>query len=132
MNDMKEFINKLNSYIKKMKGSGIKFQVIDDAIHLRYKYNDNELFGIVDDKPKWDTYGIAISVESFFSRVEYPFHFCISMYTAICEMSEDFNYTRVMANYLNEAAFNFLKVAHQSNSIEELELKLQLMGYLND
>lgn len=115
-----------------MKGSGIKFQVIDGSIHLRYKYNDKDLFGITDDKPKWDTYGTASSVESFFSRVEYSFHFCISMYTAIRELSEDFEYSRIMANYLNEAAFNFLNVAHQSNSMEELKLKLQLMGYLND
>ena len=130
MNDMKEFVNRLNSYIKKMKGSGIKFQVINDEIHLRYKYDDNELFGITNDKPKWDTYGIAISVESFFLQEEYPFR--NSMHVAIREMSLDFEYSRIMANYLNEAAFNFLKVAHQSNSIEELKLKLQLMGYLDD
>ena len=127
---MKEFVNRLNSYIKKMKGSGIKFQVINDEIHLRYKYDDNELFGITNDKPKWDTYGIAISVESFFLQEEYPFR--NSMHVAIREMSLDFEYSRIMANYLNEAAFNFLKVAHQSNSIEELKLKLQLMGYLDD
>ena len=130
MNDMKEFVNRLNSYIKKMKGSGIKFQVINDEIHLRYKYDDNELFDITDDKPKWGTYGITSSIESFFVQEVYPFH--KSIHTAIREMSEDFEYSRIMANYLNEAAFNFLKVAHQSNSIEELKLKLQLMGYLND
>lgn len=134
MDNMKEFVNILNSYIKKIKGSGIKFQVINDEIHLRCKYNNYGLFGITDDKPKWDTYGIASSVESFFTQEEYIIisHRYIPMRVAIREMSMSLEHSRMISNYLNESAFNFLKMIHQSKSIEELKLKLQLMGYLND
>ena len=144
---MKSFVKKLNVCLNRMGAKGIRFSLKDNIIQLLQKQDKHELsmFGNVKTITSWECCGQADSIEHFFKPPCKPtknndMHYAIHDYlvllniqntvVSLVKLPTNVTWRNFMAKHLNDAAFEFLKIVYVCSSIEELELKLAIQGYL--
>ena len=126
---MNNLVNKLNKYLKIFNADGISFEY--DCLHRRMEIR----LPVINPQKSVEMhiYGIFNNNDDFFKRI-IPIYDEIltrreiddSIYISKCGRS----YYEFAYHMVNTGAILFLKTLSSCSSLKELELKLQIMGYM--
>ena len=117
----KECVDILNGILLRMNCTGFSFDIDCDYICIKLLHEKS----FVCKNRQYETYRSWKTIDDMFDSFTH-------LYSVLLEDRKLTHYRLWVYDVINENGFQFLEIASECSSLEELELKLQIMGYCDE